>query len=305
MRRRGILATLILILALFLPAAVAAEDPPAPTTRFLFRVEGLPVAGAAEVVHQVNDFQPGQQTSFHTHPGLTMVSVLTGELTYRNPAGERVFKANESFFERPEVAHFARDARNAGTTPTRIVTSYVIAKGATLTTPQPTQPSPAPPPPTQPHLFRTDATLPTAPYEVAQAIIDFAPGAQGTTHTHPGLVVATVLEGALTHTAGGATRVYAVGESFTETPGVAAQARNAGAVRATMLVTYLLPKGAAPSAPVTTPAPPATGSGGNLPGLPNTGAGGGTDLPLGWLVLLACGALAAGGRLLRHRARRA
>ena len=102
MRRRSMLATLILILAFALPVAVAADDPPAPVTRLVFRVEGLPVAGAAEVVHQVNDFQPGQQTSFHTHPGLTMVSVLTGELTYRNPAGERVFKANESFFEKPE-----------------------------------------------------------------------------------------------------------------------------------------------------------------------------------------------------------
>jgi len=232
-------------------------------------------------------------------PGLAMVTVLTGELTCRNPAGERVFKANESFFERPEVAHFARDARNAGTTPTRIVTSYVIAKGATLTTPQPTQPSPAPPPPTQPHLFRTDAALPAAPYEVAQAILDFAPGAQTPTHTHPGLVVVTVLEGALTFTAGGATKVYAVGESFTETPGVAAQARNAGAVRATVLVTYLLPKGAPLSSPVA-PAPPPTGSGGNLPGLPNTGAGGGsTGLPVGWLVLVLSGVLALGWCLRR------
>ena len=113
-----------------------------------------------------------------------------------------------------------------------------------------------------------------------------------------------MLEGALTHTAGGATKVYAVGESFTETPGVAAQARNAGAVRATVLVTYLLPKGAAPSAPVTTPAPPATGTGGNLPGMPNTGAGGGTAVPLAWLVLLAGGALVAGGGLLQRRTRR-
>ncbi len=45
--------------------------------------------------------------------------------------------------------------------------------------------------------------------------------------------------------------------------------------------------------------------GGPMPGLPNTGAGGGTDLPLGRLVLLACGVLAVGGRLLRHRVYRA
>jgi len=301
MRRRSIIATLILILAFALPVAAAAEDPPGPTTRFLFRVVGLPVAGAAEVVHQVNDFQPGQQTSVHTHPGLTMVSVLAGELTYNNQA-DKVFKANESFFERPDVVHFAR---NAGTTPTRIVTSYVIAKGATLTTPHHAQPSPAPPAPTTPHLFRTDAALPAVPYEVAQAILDFAPGAQTPLHTHPGLVVVTVLEGAVTFTAAGTTKVYAVGESFTETAGVPAQARNAGTARATVLVTYLLPQGAAPSAPVTTPAPPPTGSGGNLPGLPNTGAGhGSAGLSIGWLLLTVGGGLAFAGGLLKRRARR-
>ncbi len=286
---KRLLATLILILAFVLPAAVAADDPPAPTTRLLFRVDGLPVAGAAEVVHQVNDFAPGQQTSVHTHPGLTIVSVLAGELTYNNPAGEQVFKAGDSFFERPDVVHFAR---NAGTTPTRIVTSYVLAQGATVTTPQPGGPSPAPPAPTTPHLFRTDATLPSAPYEVALGILDFAPGAQTPMHTHPGLVVVTVLEGELTFATGGAETVYRVGESFVEAPGVVGQARNAGAVRTTTLVTYLLPQGAPLSTPVTTP------------GMPATGAGGGTSrAAAGWTLLLGGGVLLVSGWLLRRRAR--
>ncbi len=284
---KRLLATLILILAFVLPAAVAADDPPAPTTRLLFRVVGLPVAGAAEVVHQVNDFQPGQQTAVHTHPGLTIVSVLAGELTYNNPAGEQVFKAGESFFERPDVVHFAR---NAGTTPTRIVTSYVLAQGATVTTPQPGGPSPAPPAPTTPHLFRTAATLPSAPYEVAQGILDFAPGAQTPMHTHPGLVVVTVLEGELTFATGGAETVYRVGESFVEAPGVAGQARNAGAVRTTVLATYLLPKGAPLSTPVT------------MPGLPATGAGGAAHRsPVLGVALLLGGLLLAGGWGMRRR----
>ena len=37
-----------------------------------------------------------------------------------------------------------------------------------------------------------------------------------------------------------------------------------------------------------------------MPGLPNTGAGGGsTDLPVGWLILVLTGALALGWRLRR------
>lgn len=287
MRRRNILTTLMLILAFVLPAAVVADDPLAPTTRLLFRVAGLPVDGAAEVVHQVNDFQPGQQTSVHTHPGLTVVSVLAGELTYTNQAGDRAFKAGESFFERPDVVHFAR---NAGTTPTRIVTSYVQAKGATVTTPQPGGPSPAPPAPTTPHLSRADATLPGAPYEVAQVVLDFAPGAQTPAHTHPGQVFVTVLEGAVTFRTGGAERTYQVGESFVERPGVVGQARNAGTVPASVLATYLLPKGAPLSVPVAMPSMPATGAGGTAHRLPVLG-----------VALLLGGLLLAGGWGMRRR----
>ena len=255
--------------------------------RLLFRVDGLPVAGAAEVVHLVQDFQPGQQTAVHSHPGLTVVSVLVGELTYNNPAGEQVVRAGGSFVEQPDVVHFAR---NAGTTPTRIVTSFVLAKDATLTVPQPGGPSPAPPPPTTLHQFRVDATLPGAPYEVAQSIVDFAPGVRSPAHTHPGLVVATVLEGALTFTTGGTTRVYGVGESFVEQPGVVGQATNAGEVRTTVMATYLLPKGAALSTPVA------------LPGMPNTGAGGAAPRTLASVVaLLLAGLLLAGGWGWRHR----
>lgn len=54
------------------------------------------------------------------------------------------------------------------------------------------------------------------------------------------------------------------------------------------------------------PSPPPTGNGGNLPGLPNTGAGGGGDhLPVGLLVLVASGVLLVGGRFLRRGTRRA
>jgi len=155
-------------------------------------------------------------------------------------------------------------------------------------------------------LARADAVLPANPYEVAQSVVDFVPGAQTPAHTHPGQVFVTVLEGAITFRTGGTEKVYKVGESFIEPPGVVVTGVNTGTTRTMLLLTYLLSKGAPPAAPVATPAPPATGNGGNLPGMPNTGAGGGGDrLPLGWLVLLAGGALAAGGTLLRRRARRA
>jgi quercetin dioxygenase-like cupin family protein len=289
MRRHSILATLILILALALPAAVAADDPPAPTTRHQFRVNSLPLVGLAEMVKFVNDFQPGAATPPHTHPGLVLVTVLEGELTFRTPRGDQVFRVGESFSEGPgEVV----TAVNTGAVKTRVMVSTVVPKGAPPLAPQPGGPTPAPAAPTTLYLLRADAFFPGDPYEVAQVVLDFAPGAQTPAHTHPGQVFVTVLDGAITLRTGGAEKTYQVGESFVEQPEVAVQARNAGTTKATVLATYLLPKGAPFSTPVATP------------GMPNTGAGGGRHLPIAWLVLLAASTLALGGGLLKRRARR-
>lgn len=57
--------------------------------------------------------------------------------------------------------------------------------------------------------------------------------------------------------------------------------------------------------PVKTPAPPPTGTGGNLPGLPSTGGGGGDRQVNGWLVLATSCALIGGGWLLRRNRQRA
>ena len=290
MRRRGILATLILILALALPATVAADDPPAPTTRHQFRTAGLPVAGPAEMVTWVLDFAPGAATPPHTHPGLLLGTQLEGENTFTSGGVDRVYKTGETLIELPGVVGVAT---NKGAVRNRALVSVVLPKGAPQATAQPGAPAPSIPPVTS-YLSRADAVIPSGPYEVAQTVLDFAPGAQTPVHTHPGQVFVKVLEGALTFTVGGTTTVYQVGESFVEQPGVPAQARNAGTARATVMATYLLPQGAPLSSPVA------------MPGLPNTGAGGGDiGVPLGWLVLLVGGALVGGGRLLRRGGRRA
>ncbi len=288
MPRRSILAVLAVVLALALPAAVAAEDPPAPTTRHQFRTQGLPVAGPAEMVTWVLDFAPGSATPPHTHPGLLLGTQVEGETTFTSGGVDRVYKTGETLIEMPGVVGIAT---NKGAVRNRALVSIVLPKGAPQSTAQPGAPAPAIPPVTS-YLARADAVIPSGPYEVAQVVLDFAPGAQTPAHTHPGQVFVTVLEGEITFTSQGATRVYKVGESFIEQPGVVGQARNAGAARATVGAAYLLPQGAPLSSP---------------PGMPNTGAGGGSGPPLGWLVLAIGGGLLAGGGLLKRRggARRA
>ena len=301
MRRRSMLATLILILAFALPVAVAAQTPPAPTTRHQYRLDGLPIAGPAEILTHVFETQPGSRTPRHTHPGLLLGTVFEGELTMTVGGVENAYTVGESFTEPPGVVSVAH---NRGTVRSRVLGSMVMPKGVAPSTAEPGEPAPASPAPTTFYVFRTDAVLPSGPYEVAHTVLDFAPGAQTPPHTHPGQVVGTVLAGEISFTTQGTTKVYQAGETIVELPGVVGQARNAGSTPATVLAVYLLPKGAPLSVPVA-PAPPATGTGGTLPGLPSTGAGGGDGglsrpAALG-LAALGAGALVAGGWLVRRR----
>ena len=262
MTRRHTLATLLLILVwlpcLALPGAALADDPPAPVARHLYRVAGLPPSGPMEVVTFINEFQPGAQTPAHTHPGLTLVTVLEGEVTFRHPDMEKTYKVGDSFVERPSEVGVAT---NTAATRTRVMASMIVPKGAAPSTPQPGAATP-PLTPTLAYLYRTDAIVPNGSYDVVQQVLDFAPGAQTPVHTHPGQVVVTVIAGENTFVTQGKTTLYKTGDSFVELPGVVGQARNAGGAPMTVMASYLLPQGVPLSEPVTTPGLPATGGGG-------------------------------------------
>ena len=240
MRRRSLLATLILILAFALPVAVAADDPPGPTTRHLFRIDGLPASGPMEVVTFINEYVPGAQTVPHLHPGMSVGTLIEGENTCICGAKSRTYKLGETLIELPsdEPAIY----KNTGATRARVMGSIVLPKGAAPSIPQPGAPASSLPTPVSLYFYRTDALIPAGGYEVGHLVLDFAPGAQTPPHTHPGQVVSTVIAGELTFTTGGATKVYKVGESFVELPGVVGQARNAGTVQATVLAPSCCPR---------------------------------------------------------------
>ena len=134
----------------------------------------------------------------------------------------------------------------------------------------------------------------TEPFDVVQAILDFAPGAATPYHTHPGIVMVTVVAGEITFNLEGADHVYKTGESFMELSNQVGQARNAGSVPARVMASYLLPQGAPLSTPHAGPMAPAA--------LPKTGEADSLALS-GWLVLMALIGLITGGWLLRRRRR--
>jgi quercetin dioxygenase-like cupin family protein len=284
MNRRLRLTALLALLFLTLgPSSVFGQAPPGPVVRYQFRTEGLPQPSAFNAVHSRVYFEPGAATPFHTHPGQVLVSVLDGEMTRRSHDGvDTVYKAGESWTERPNEVH---QARNAGASRSSIMVTYLLPKDAPLSNPVPGDTTP-PPRPFVSYQFRTDVQPMTDPFDVVQLVQDFEPGAATPFHTHPGVVVVTVLEGENTFSVNGVEKVYKAGESFVEVPGEVYQARNATTARMSVMASFLIPKGAPLSMAHPASAAPAT--------LPRTGT---TDFP--WLavsitalVSLLCGGLA-------------
>jgi quercetin dioxygenase-like cupin family protein len=106
-----------------------------------------------------------------------------------------------------------------------------------------------PPGPVVRHLFRTAGLPQPAPFNVVQSILNFDPGAATPFHTHPGQLIVTVLAGELTFKLNGNDTVYTVGQTFVELPNQVVQARNAGTVRTSVMVSYFIPKDAPLSHP--------------------------------------------------------
>jgi quercetin dioxygenase-like cupin family protein len=117
MRRQSVLATLVLILVFVFPAAAVADEPPAPTTRHQIRVDGLPIAGPADVLAFLVESPPGAQTAPHTHPGLVVATTLEGEVTLTTGGVENTYKVGEVLTEPPGVVAVARNRGAVPTTP--------------------------------------------------------------------------------------------------------------------------------------------------------------------------------------------
>jgi len=278
---------LVVLLALWLSSSLAfgQPQPPGPVVRYQFRAAAQPQHTRFNVVQSVLHFDSGAATPFHRHPGPVLVTVLEGENTFSVNGAETIYKAGDSFVELPgELVQ----ARNAGTAHMSVMATYLLPWEAPLSRPEPGDTTPLPRPFTS-YQFKTDVQPMTEAFDVVQLVQDFAPGAATPFHTHPGIVVVTVLSGELTFDANGSDTVYKEGESFVELPNQVVQARNAGTALTRVMASFIIPKDAPLSTAHTAPAV-----------LPKTGAADPRALS-GWLVLVAAIGLIAGGWLRWHK----
>jgi quercetin dioxygenase-like cupin family protein len=132
-RTLTILASIVVALA---AAALGVGNVKAQAPAGFKRVElqrhDLAVAGR-EVVVTRNEFDPAAAVPKHTHPGDEVGYVLEGEVTLEvegKPAA--TVKAGETFFVPARTVH---SAKNAGKSPAKVLSSYLVEKGKPLATP--------------------------------------------------------------------------------------------------------------------------------------------------------------------------
>jgi len=88
-----------------------------------------------EVVQQMVELQPGVAVARHTHPGEEVTVVLNGTLLLEvagKPAA--TLTSGQAFTVLGGVAH---DVKNTGSTPTKLLVTYIVEKGKPLRSPAP------------------------------------------------------------------------------------------------------------------------------------------------------------------------
>jgi quercetin dioxygenase-like cupin family protein len=115
---------------------VAAQQKPAGTRKPVFQhdLPDLALKGWSVTVVEVN-YGPGDSSSAHRHPGITLAYVLEGEIrTKVNDGPEKTYAAGEMWIEMPNDLHAV--SGNASTTkPAKLLAVLMAEKGKPLTVP--------------------------------------------------------------------------------------------------------------------------------------------------------------------------
>ncbi len=87
-----------------------------------------------DLIQVEQDFAPGSQTPVHTHGGPAFITVVSGQLTLVQDGTYKTYNAGDSWTEKPGL--FMQVVNRSGAPASTFVT-FLLPKGATLTTNQP------------------------------------------------------------------------------------------------------------------------------------------------------------------------
>lgn len=127
----------VILTALLMVAAVTAEEkaaqtmPPGPAAAYQAKFPIAVKGGDYELLTVILDFPPGAGIPEHFHGGQALATILSGELTLKEKGAEKIMKTGESWTENPGDRHAVI---NAGTVPTRVAVSFLLPRGAEVTT---------------------------------------------------------------------------------------------------------------------------------------------------------------------------
>ena len=127
MWRRSVWTGLVIGLAAFSVASAVGQQ----VQRKILLTQDLPIPGY-EMVFVAVEIPPGGREGRHTHPGALMAQVQEGILTLDDEGKPTTtYKAGDAFFIKAGSIH---EGINHGTTPGKMLATFVVEKGKPLTT---------------------------------------------------------------------------------------------------------------------------------------------------------------------------
>jgi quercetin dioxygenase-like cupin family protein len=121
----------ILIASALLFASVAAAQSqalaPAPSALQSFDVPASGKPQTVYILHRV--LKPGESIGLHTHDGVEMTQVLSGDFQLTVDGENKLYHAGDSFQVPRGIKH---DGKNVGTDDCALAVTYVLDKGAPM-----------------------------------------------------------------------------------------------------------------------------------------------------------------------------
>ncbi len=292
MKTRALIMVGVILMVIALPVGLAFGQAPAgPTTRYQTKFEIVKPPAQFDEILVYAEVAPGSATPPHIHGGNQYVTGLQGVLT------RRVFSPVTSLKQHPagdtwsENTGEVHQMLNQSTIPARTIGTFLLPKGAPLTTIEQTgitsQKLPGPKTLAQAKLA---VSQPPAQFDLIHQVLDLAPSASTPDESYGGQSLWLVMDGSLTVRMNGTAKTYKAGESWSNDAGQAFAVANTTGEKASVAVSVLLPRGASlvtQQSPVDAPTPST---------LPTTGAN--TAALSSWWIILVGAILLGGGALL-------